>query len=104
MAAAAAVYSRIENRKNRYRRKEKGKTQHQQKQQKYKIETMNVVKSRSSNLPRASTSPDKKFSKAVTSINLYQEIPTTEVSLDDFEEFALDRLKVSFVGVRGAER
>ncbi|VEU44499.1 unnamed protein product [Pseudo-nitzschia multistriata] len=55
---------------------------------------MNVVKSRSSNLPRASTSPDKKFSKAVTNINLYQEIPTTEVSLDDFEEFALDRLKV----------
>ncbi|KAL3928726.1 MAG: hypothetical protein SGBAC_012523 [Bacillariaceae sp.] len=27
-------------------------------------------------------------------INLYQEIPTLEVSLDDFEEFALDRLKV----------
>jgi hypothetical protein len=27
-------------------------------------------------------------------INLYQDIPTLEVSLDDFEEFALDRLKV----------
>lgn len=27
-------------------------------------------------------------------VNLYQEIPNVEVSLDDFEEFALDRLKV----------
>ena len=56
---------------------------------------MNVVKSRSSNLPRGATSLAGQFVKAVPKINLYQEIPTMEVSLDDFEEFALDRLKVS---------
>lgn len=55
---------------------------------------MNVVKSRSSNLPRATASVDVQFAKAIPNINLYQEIPTIEVSLDDFEEFALDRLKV----------
>lgn len=50
---------------------------------------MNVVKSKSSrltSLPKAETQPAK--------FNLYQEIPNIEVSLDDFEEFALDRLKV----------
>jgi len=55
---------------------------------------MNVVKSRSNQLPRATASLDGQFVKAAPNINLYQEIPTMEVSLDDFEEFALDRLKV----------
>lgn len=55
---------------------------------------MNVVKSRSNNLPRATASLDGQNVKAAPNINLYQEIPTVEVSLDDFEEFALDRLKV----------
>ena len=59
---------------------------------------MNVVKSaRSNNLPRATASVDGQCVKAVPNINLYQEIPTMEVSLDDFEEFALDRLKVSTI-------
>jgi hypothetical protein len=31
------------------------------------------------------------------SINFYQEIPTVELSLDDFEEFALERLMVRTV-------
>jgi hypothetical protein len=53
---------------------------------------MNIVKSsRSSGLPKAA---DGKSSSVSTNINLYQEIPNIEVSLDDFEEFALDRLKV----------
>lgn len=56
---------------------------------------MNVVKSRSSNLPRPTASLDGQHVKSIPNINLYQEIPTVEVSLDDFEEFALDRLKVS---------
>mmetsp|Transcript_20504 Transcript_20504/g.59414 ORF Transcript_20504/g.59414 Transcript_20504/m.59414 type:complete len:476 (+) Transcript_20504:64-1491(+) len=54
---------------------------------------MNVVKSkssRSSSLPRGVKSEVQVASK----VNLYQEIPNIEVSLDDFEEFALDRLKV----------
>ena len=55
---------------------------------------MNVVKSRISNLPRPTASLDGQYVKTSTTINLYQEIPTVEVSLDDFEEFALDRLKV----------
>ena len=55
---------------------------------------MNVVRARSNNLPRASASLDGQNVKATPNINLYQEIPTVEVSLDDFEEFALDRLKV----------
>eukprot|EP00934_Nitzschia_sp_Nitz4_P004880 Nitzschia sp. Nitz4//scaffold69_size99277//1695//3221//NITZ4_004614-RA/size99277-augustus-gene-0.7-mRNA-1//-1//CDS//3329556658//4870//frame0 len=42
---------------------------------------------------RASKSSSKVESRAAP-INLYQEIPNVEVSLDDFEEFALDRLKV----------
>jgi hypothetical protein len=51
---------------------------------------MNVVKSASSRaLPKAVTS-----SSTAVKVNLYQEIPNLEVSLDDFEEFALDRLKV----------
>jgi len=53
--------------------------------------TMNVVRSKSyisSSLPK-----DKSENKATT-VNLYQEIPDFEVSLDDFEEYALDRLKV----------
>jgi hypothetical protein len=59
-----------------------------------RIRTMNVVKSRSNNLPRATASLDGQYGKAIPNIDLYQEIPTIEVSLDDFEEFALDRLKV----------
>ena len=39
---------------------------------------------------------DGQYAKSIPNINLYQEIPTIEVSLDDFEEFALDRLKVRF--------
>lgn len=55
---------------------------------------MNVVKSRSSNLHRATATVDGQNVYAITCINLYQDIPTIEVSLDDFEDFALDRLKV----------
>ena len=58
---------------------------------------MNVVKSRITSLPRANASLDGQQVKATPNINLYQEIPTIEVSLDDFEEFALDRLKVRFI-------
>jgi hypothetical protein len=61
---------------------------------------MNVVKlSRSSNgLPRGGTEETGPSSAAALSnINLYQEIPSMEVSLDDFEEYALDRLKVSSI-------
>ena len=52
---------------------------------------MNVVKSKSfqtNDLPRG-----KSQTQAVK-LNLYHDIPNIEVSLDDFEEFALDRLKV----------
>jgi hypothetical protein len=53
---------------------------------------MNVVKSASSRaLPKAVTSSN---TAVKVKVNLYQEIPNLEVSLDDFEEFALDRLKV----------
>ena len=61
---------------------------------------MNVVKSsRSSNgLPRGGTEETGPSSAAALSnINLYQDIPSMEVSLDDFEEYALDRLKVSSI-------
>jgi hypothetical protein len=62
---------------------------------------MNVVKSsRSSNgLPRGGTEETGPSSAAaaLSNINLYQEIPSMEVSLDDFEEYALDRLKVSSI-------
>ena len=37
-------------------------------------------------------------SSSSNNINLYQDIPKVEVSLDDFEEFALDRLKVCMTG------
>ena len=52
---------------------------------------MNVVKSKSfqtNDLPRGKSQPQ------VAKLNLYHDIPNIEVSLDDFEEFALDRLKV----------
>jgi hypothetical protein len=52
---------------------------------------MNVVKSKSfqtNDLPRG------KGQTPATKLNLYNDIPNIEVSLDDFEEFALDRLKV----------
>jgi hypothetical protein len=53
---------------------------------------MNIVKKeRASHLPKKQTLN----SSSAQPINLYQEIPNMEVSLDDFEEFALDRLKVS---------
>lgn len=53
---------------------------------------MNIVKKeRASNLPKKQALN----SGSAQPINLYQEIPNMEVSLDDFEEFALDRLKVS---------
>jgi hypothetical protein len=49
---------------------------------------MNVVKSSRVNIsPKPSTAQPAK-------VNLYTEIPKIEVSLDDFEEYALDRLKV----------
>ena len=41
-----------------------------------------------------SSSSSSSSSNNNNNINLYQDIPTIEVSLDDFEEFALDRLKV----------
>jgi hypothetical protein len=53
---------------------------------------MNIVKKeRASHLPKKQTLN----ASSAQPINLYQEIPNMEVSLDDFEEFALDRLKVS---------
>ena len=51
---------------------------------------MNVVRSRSETknlLPKAE--------EVACKVNLYQDVPNIEVSLDDFEEFALDRLKVN---------
>jgi hypothetical protein len=55
---------------------------------------MNVVKSsRSVGLPKAANADSKKMGDR-NHVNLYQEIPNIEVSLDDFEEFALDRLMV----------
>jgi hypothetical protein len=57
---------------------------------------MNIVKSSrssSSRLPKGSTTVVDETT-TTTNINLYQDIPNIEVSLDDFEEFALDRLKV----------
>lgn len=56
---------------------------------------MNVVKSKSS---RANALPRVKSEVQPAKVNLYQEIPNLEVSLDDFEEFALDRLKVRAMG------
>lgn len=57
---------------------------------------MNVVKSKSSRannaVPRRGGGVKGEVMPA--KVNLYQEIPNLEVSLDDFEEFALDRLKV----------
>ena len=53
---------------------------------------MNVVKKERSNNSGAIAT--KTYKQGSEPINLYQEIPTLEVSLDDFEEFALDRLKV----------
>ena len=52
---------------------------------------MNVVRS-----SRSSAIPKTKVGRAApaSKVNLYQEFPKMEVSLDDFEEFALDRLKV----------
>ncbi|KAG7368078.1 DNA primase, large subunit [Nitzschia inconspicua] len=56
---------------------------------------MNIFKSsRSSSVPKSVAALDSQNSAGNTNINLYQEIPNIEVSLDDFEEFALDRLKV----------
>ena len=54
---------------------------------------MNVVRTKSL---RANVLPRGVKSEGVqpAKVNLYQEIPNVEVSLDDFEEFALDRLKV----------
>jgi hypothetical protein len=52
---------------------------------------MNVVRSKSS---RSAALPRSKLETQPARVNLYQEIPNFEVSLDDFEEFALDRLKV----------
>lgn len=55
---------------------------------------MNVVRSsRSATLPKGGRLSASSASKKVT-LNLYQDFPKMEVSLDDFEEFALDRLKV----------
>lgn len=60
---------------------------------------MNVVKKErnSSNSSGLANKAKQGLSKSQP-INLYQEIPTLEVSLDDFEEFALDRLKVRLIG------
>jgi hypothetical protein len=55
---------------------------------------MNIIRSsRGSGVPKPGSAEAKQSSQA-SNINLYQEIPNIEVSLDDFEEFALDRLKV----------
>ena len=50
---------------------------------------MNVVKN-----PRVQSIKDVSKPTKAVKLNLYQEIPNLEVSLDDFEEFALDRQKV----------
>jgi hypothetical protein len=52
---------------------------------------MNVVRTKSS---RSASLLKAKVENQPTTVNLYQEIPNFEVSLDDFEEYALDRLKV----------
>ena len=52
---------------------------------------MNVVRTKSS---RSASLLKDKVENQATTVNLYQEIPNFEVSLDDFEEYALDRLKV----------
>lgn len=57
---------------------------------------MNVVKSKSA---RVNALPKGKAEAQGAKVNLYQEIPNIEVSLDDFEEFALDRLKVRTVTI-----
>jgi hypothetical protein len=57
---------------------------------------MNVVKSASKSrdqTPNKATSPSGISSNAHV-IQLYQDIPQSQVSLDDFEESALARLKV----------
>lgn len=39
--------------------------------------------------------PSKKLQEAEQRLNFYTEAPTVELSIDDFEVFALKRLKVS---------
>jgi hypothetical protein len=70
------------------------------------ITAMNVVKSSrssSSQLLKAGGGAPSNHNERSTDniINLYQEIPNVEVSLDDFEEFALERLKVRVVWAFG---
>lgn len=52
---------------------------------------MNVIKSKSF---QTSDLPKGKSQSQANKLNLYHDIPNVEVSLDDFEEYALDRLKV----------
>ena len=51
---------------------------------------MNVVKSTRSAIPKAAIDENSARSK----INLYQDFPNAECSLEEFEEAALARLKV----------
>jgi hypothetical protein len=54
---------------------------------------MNIIKKERTSLPKKQSLNSGSNAQP---INLYQEIPNMEVSLDDFEEFALDRLKVCY--------
>lgn len=52
--------------------------------------TMNVVQTR----PSRNRVVEEKSSKKGQTVDFYQEIPQYELSLDEFEEYALARLKV----------
>lgn len=52
---------------------------------------MNVVQSR----PSRNRMTEEKSSNKSQNVDFYQDIPSYELSLDEFEEYALARLKVS---------
>jgi hypothetical protein len=53
---------------------------------------MNSIKKKS--VKDSDSASSGRITNAPTKINLYQNIPQVEVSLDEFEEYALARLKV----------
>lgn len=56
--------------------------------------TMNVVQSRSA-IQRSTLIKAEEDAHASSDVNFYNEVPDYELSLDEFEEFALKRLKVN---------
>ena len=54
---------------------------------------MNVVSSRP-----VKKLTEEKASKSLQKVDFYEEVPHYELSLDEFEEYALARLKVSSIG------